>query len=197
MSDNPGSESAGIKGCTCPVLDNSHGRGYLCQPDVFVIREDCPLHADRKSNTMSAPQTSDKQEIFEEEFSPRGRTIPWIAGDVTRELDGFRVGDLVRNSAAPQVSWGPVTHVDRFVEVTYPGRDVSTAYASSQLTRKPVKEGDMVRCISGISAGLTGEVSSIYGLIAIILNASNGSTFRAPLSYLVAVDPKPLKRAPK
>lgn len=42
--DSPGSKAAGLKGCICPVLDNSHGRGYLCQPNVFVIREDCPLH---------------------------------------------------------------------------------------------------------------------------------------------------------
>ena len=54
MIDNPGSESAGIKGCTCPVWDNSHGRGYLCQPNVFVIREDCPLHTDRKHGREEA-----------------------------------------------------------------------------------------------------------------------------------------------
>lgn len=130
---------------------------------------------------------------FEDEPSPRGRTIPWIEGDVTRELDGFRVGDLVRNSAAPQVSWGAVTHVDRFVEVTYPGRDVATSYASSQLTRKPVKEGDTARCIRGVSVGLTGEVSSIDSLIAIV-QGSNGFSFSTPLSYLVAVDLKTLKR---
>jgi hypothetical protein len=94
---------------------------------------------------------------FEDESSPRGRTIPWIEGDVTRELDGFRVGDLVRNSAALTVSWGAVTHVDRFVEVTYPGCDVSTAYASSQLTRKPVKEGDIVRVLG---TSLRGQVTA-------------------------------------
>lgn len=45
---NPGSVAAGEMGCICPVLDNSHGRGYLCQPDRFVIREDCPLHGSQK-----------------------------------------------------------------------------------------------------------------------------------------------------
>lgn len=130
---------------------------------------------------------------FEDESSPRGRTIPWIEGDVTRELDGFRVGDFVRNSAALTVSWGAVTHVDRFVEVTYPGRDVSTAYASSQLTRKPVTEGDTARCIRGAYGGLTGKVRSIDCLVAII-QASNGFDFSTPLSYLVAVDPNTLKR---
>ena len=37
---NPGSDEAIAKGCTCPVLDNGHGKGYF-----QVIRADCPLHA--------------------------------------------------------------------------------------------------------------------------------------------------------
>lgn len=50
MSDqpNPGSREAGEAGCTCPVLDNSHGQGYLGGP-YFVIREDCPLHHEREA----------------------------------------------------------------------------------------------------------------------------------------------------
>lgn len=41
---NPGSKQAIALGCTCPVIDNGHGRGYLGQPDVFVVTEGCPLH---------------------------------------------------------------------------------------------------------------------------------------------------------
>jgi len=41
---NPGSEEARKLGCICPVMDNSHGYGYLGQKDVFVYRDDCPLH---------------------------------------------------------------------------------------------------------------------------------------------------------
>lgn len=41
---NPGSSEAINRGCTCPVLDNSHGRGWMGIPGVFVWREDCPLH---------------------------------------------------------------------------------------------------------------------------------------------------------
>lgn len=41
---NPGSPEAIAKGCTCPVLDNSHGRGYMGIKDVFVYREGCPVH---------------------------------------------------------------------------------------------------------------------------------------------------------
>jgi hypothetical protein len=40
---NPGSDEAIEKGCTCPVIDNSYGKGYLGS-DVFVVRMDCPLH---------------------------------------------------------------------------------------------------------------------------------------------------------
>ena len=47
---NPGSDEAVAAGCTCPVMDNGHGSGYLggVQDDtgqtVFVISGDCPIH---------------------------------------------------------------------------------------------------------------------------------------------------------
>ena len=37
---NPGSDAALDLGCTCPVLDNGHGRG----PGPFWMAADCPLH---------------------------------------------------------------------------------------------------------------------------------------------------------
>jgi hypothetical protein len=40
---NPGSDEAQEQGCTCPVWDNEHGRGYMGGPD-FVINCDCPMH---------------------------------------------------------------------------------------------------------------------------------------------------------
>lgn len=42
---NPGSDEALDQGCTCPVLDNGHGRG-MGDPDslCFWISLDCPLH---------------------------------------------------------------------------------------------------------------------------------------------------------
>lgn len=47
---NPGSPEATEKGCTCPVMDNSRGRGaYGGMKDengepLFWITEGCPLH---------------------------------------------------------------------------------------------------------------------------------------------------------
>lgn len=41
---NPGSPSAIEAGCKCAVIDNGHGRGYMGQPDVFVITAGCPVH---------------------------------------------------------------------------------------------------------------------------------------------------------
>lgn len=40
---SPGSDEALAEGCTCPVLDNSHGRGYM-GTDTYVTVADCPLH---------------------------------------------------------------------------------------------------------------------------------------------------------
>lgn len=42
---NPGSDKAIEMGCTCPVLDNAHGRGYMGNTEAFVMVVDCPLHA--------------------------------------------------------------------------------------------------------------------------------------------------------
>lgn len=39
---SPGSPEAIERGCTCPVLDNNHGRGR--GDGQFWVRQDCPLH---------------------------------------------------------------------------------------------------------------------------------------------------------
>jgi hypothetical protein len=56
---NPGSDEALDKGCTCPVLDNAHGRGYMNQV-YFWINNNCPLHGGSISND-SKPRHSNKQ----------------------------------------------------------------------------------------------------------------------------------------
>lgn len=46
---NPGSPEARQQGCTCPVIDNGHGRGSGRTDEqgkpLFWIAEGCPLHA--------------------------------------------------------------------------------------------------------------------------------------------------------
>lgn len=42
-SPAPGSADAIEQGCTCPVLDNRYGDGWL-GADRHVIAFDCPLH---------------------------------------------------------------------------------------------------------------------------------------------------------
>jgi hypothetical protein len=47
---NPGSEEARKSGCTCPIMDNAHGRGYMGGAKdengnvMYVITQGCPLH---------------------------------------------------------------------------------------------------------------------------------------------------------
>ena len=45
---NPGSDEALKLGCTCPVLDNGHGRGCgwkdIKGNPTFWTNADCPLH---------------------------------------------------------------------------------------------------------------------------------------------------------
>lgn len=40
---NPGHPDAVKQGCTCPVVDNAHGRGSY--KGDWIIAFDCPLHA--------------------------------------------------------------------------------------------------------------------------------------------------------
>lgn len=42
----PGSPEAVAQGCTCPVMDNGHGRGLFGDGQRFgwVMSWDCPLH---------------------------------------------------------------------------------------------------------------------------------------------------------
>lgn len=43
---NPGSRKARLQGCTCPVWDNAHGKGYAITEagPIFVMSAGCPLH---------------------------------------------------------------------------------------------------------------------------------------------------------
>lgn len=40
----PGSDAAIAAGCTCPVYDNAHGRGYMGMAGVYAYTAGCPLH---------------------------------------------------------------------------------------------------------------------------------------------------------
>ena len=44
---NPGSEEAIDMGCTCPVLDNCHGKGFPFEGRTeFWYSSGCPVHMD-------------------------------------------------------------------------------------------------------------------------------------------------------
>lgn len=47
----PGSPDAVTDGCSCPVLDNHHGKGvrYPSGP-AWYVNEDCPLHGGKHDN---------------------------------------------------------------------------------------------------------------------------------------------------
>jgi len=52
MKPNPGSDEAVAAGCTCPVLDNGHGKGSgfrtIEGEPSFWIAIGCPLHGAKK-----------------------------------------------------------------------------------------------------------------------------------------------------
>lgn len=54
---NPGSPEAVAQGCTCPVIDNHHGKGVPIGKDgapLFWHSAKCPLHGE------AAKETSDE-----------------------------------------------------------------------------------------------------------------------------------------
>ena len=53
---NPGSDAALDQGCTCPVLDNGRGRGFLVNGErQFWISGGCPLHDTTNGTTDQTP----------------------------------------------------------------------------------------------------------------------------------------------
>lgn len=44
---NPGSDEAIRLGCTCPVMDNGHGKGYMGQKNIFVMSGGCSIHGSK------------------------------------------------------------------------------------------------------------------------------------------------------
>lgn len=49
---NPGSDDAISLGCTCPVLDNGRGSGYMGESGVFVYTMGCPIHSIEVNNEV-------------------------------------------------------------------------------------------------------------------------------------------------
>ncbi len=49
----PGSDEAIERGCTCPVIDNGHGKmeRYVDGERVWWIDSECPLHGMREEST--------------------------------------------------------------------------------------------------------------------------------------------------
>lgn len=54
---NPGSDAAVALGCTCPTMDNGYGHGYMGDPDIFVYREDCPVHQFANPDELDQEET--------------------------------------------------------------------------------------------------------------------------------------------
>lgn len=58
--NDPGSKSAINKGCTCPVIDNHHGKGIPMSDGspYFWINDTCPIH----KNYYNGSQEDDPEE---------------------------------------------------------------------------------------------------------------------------------------
>lgn len=58
---NPGSPTALVAGCTCPVGDNHHGAGVVYYGAVmFWYTADCPVHCPRAEDDSVEPETGNE-----------------------------------------------------------------------------------------------------------------------------------------
>ena len=61
---NPGSDEALDRGCSCPCMDNNHGRGGSYYGiGIWITTADCPLHG------MTGKQAADAKQKAEPETS--------------------------------------------------------------------------------------------------------------------------------
>lgn len=105
------------------------------------------------------------------------------------EVDGFRVGDLVRHRSSV-LSWGVVDAVSQHVRVVCPGHDRgpdASSYRPDELARKPVEVGDTVRVSDGSYVGVRGLVDCIVDGEAYVTLGDGWGTRWLPARSLVAV----------
>lgn len=50
---NPGSPQAVECGCTCSIIDNNRGNGYMNIPGLFLLDKDCPVHGYKMMETIA------------------------------------------------------------------------------------------------------------------------------------------------
>lgn len=50
---NPGSPQAVACGCTCSIMDNENGAGYMGIPKLFLLDKECPAHGYKMMETIA------------------------------------------------------------------------------------------------------------------------------------------------
>ena len=58
---NPGSVEAIDAGCTCPVMDNGRGKGYMGMDGVFVYNENCEYHSEIIKKVIKEIEYNEKE----------------------------------------------------------------------------------------------------------------------------------------
>lgn len=55
---NPGSDEAIEQSCTCPVMDNAHGKGIMGDGEKhgYWITAGCPLHGENNAHPLRLTQ---------------------------------------------------------------------------------------------------------------------------------------------
>lgn len=50
---HPGSKEAVLNGCSCPIIDNCYGRGYMGRGTEFIINGNCLIHGNKKEEARN------------------------------------------------------------------------------------------------------------------------------------------------
>lgn len=98
---HPGSQDAISRGCTCPVIDNGHGKGYMGQPGIYVMHGDCPLHGEKEKEMSSelknphAESSTNDWRLYDDPYH-RHENQPYDHEWIEIKRDGDLTGKVIR-----------------------------------------------------------------------------------------------------
>ena len=97
---NPGSNEALALSCSCGILDNEYGQGYMGNPGVFCISGNCPLH--REDLDFLAKEAQDADLDAKQLREARYKDPNWKAATDEYEQGWFDAADFFFNIAGEE-----------------------------------------------------------------------------------------------
>jgi hypothetical protein len=104
----PGSDEAIERGCTCPVLDNHHGRGFMWRGGLtFWYSADCPIHINDKKEKndaeMDTVAVSQTESVGSDRSTASAASKDDVAAEAVEDVMRYEVDFRVTGRIAMEV----------------------------------------------------------------------------------------------